>query len=142
MTETQDWMLDAQLARDTLFVRDGALSRVLLMNDAAYPWLILVPRRAGATEIIDLPEPDQSFLLGEGALASRAIKSLTRCDKLNVAALGNSVAQLHVHVIARFRTDAAWPRPVWGVQPPRAYGERDRQAFVAALQRAFGPDSP
>ena len=92
--------LHPQLARDTVPVGDLPLSRVLLANDANYPWLILVPRRPGLVELIDLEENAQVQLLGEIAAAARALKAITECDKLNIAALGNQVAQLHVHVIA------------------------------------------
>ena len=115
------WSLDPLLARDTVPVGDLPLARVLLINDANYPWLLLVPRRDGVREIIDLPYLEQAQLMTEVAHASRALKELTGCDKINVAALGNVVPQLHVHVIARFRGDAAWPKPVWGAVPARAY---------------------
>jgi diadenosine tetraphosphate (Ap4A) HIT family hydrolase len=130
--------LDPQLAADTVPVGDLALSRVLLATDANYPWLILVPRRAGATELIDLAEPDQAQLLREITTASTALKSITACDKLNVAALGNMVAQLHVHVIARRHDDAAWPKPVWGVAPPRAYAADAMPTLIAALRSRLG----
>ena len=107
----QDWSLDPQLARDTLAIGDLALSRLLLMNDANYPWLILVPRRPGLSEIIDLG-PEETQLMTEISQVARALKAVTACDKLNVAALGNLVPQLHVHIIARRTSDAAWPRPV------------------------------
>ena len=100
-------------------------------NDANYPWLILVPRLPGLVELIDLEENAQVQLLGEIAAAARALKTITACDKLNIAALGNQVPQLHVHVIARRRTDAAWPKPVWGVQPPLAYKESGLQELCS-----------
>src|SRR4029077_2940595 len=103
-----DWSLHPQLATDTMPVCDLALSRLLAMNDANFPWLILVPRRAGVSEIIDLGA-EQSVLMDEISLVSRALKDATRCDKLNVAAIGNVVPQLHVHVVARCKDDAAWP---------------------------------
>jgi len=129
------WTLDERLAQDTVPVGDLALCRVLLAKDANYPWLILVPRRPGVTEIIDLPEAEQAQLLGEVAAASRALKAITECDKLNVAALGNVVAQLHVHVIARRHSDPAWPKPVWGAAPAEAYAERNLQGLLAALRQ-------
>ena len=115
----QIWSLHPQLAQDTVPVGDLALSRVLLANDANYPWLILVPRRPGLIELIDLEENEQVQLLGEIAAAARALKSITECEKLNIAALGNQVPQLHVHVIARRHSDAAWPKPVWGAAAAR-----------------------
>src|SRR5262245_998352 len=104
-----DWTLHSQLTRDTAHLVDLPLSRVLVMNDANYPWLILVPRKADITEIIDLDAGEQAQLMGEVARAARALREVTACHKLNIAALGNMVPQLHVHIIARFRHDAAWP---------------------------------
>jgi diadenosine tetraphosphate (Ap4A) HIT family hydrolase len=132
-----DWSLDPQLARDTVPVGDLALTRVLLANDANYPWLILVPRQAGLTEIVDLATKDQGRLVGEIAATARALKSIVECEKLNIAALGNLVAQLHVHVIARRHSDAAWPKPVWGVSPPLAYDPAVRDGLIGALRRAL-----
>jgi len=131
------WSLHPQLAADTVPVGDLALSRVLLSNDANYPWLILVPRRPGLVEIIDLEENAQVQLLGEVAAAARALKSITECEKLNIAALGNQVAQLHVHVIARRHSDAAWPKSVWGACPPIAYNPAVRDGLIGALRRAL-----
>ena len=125
------WSLHSQLKKDTIDIGDLPLCRVLVIKDAHYPWLLLVPRRAGAVEIIDLDEVAQAQLMTEISRVSRALKDITKCDKLNVAALGNLVPQLHVHVIARRTNDAAWPRPVWNV------GER--VAFEAdALRRRLG----
>ncbi|HEY5379261.1 MAG TPA: HIT family protein [Pseudolabrys sp.] len=132
------WSLHPHLAADTVPVGDLALARVLLANDANYPWLILVPRRANVTELIDLAEREQMQLTGEIAQASQALKAITECEKLNIAALGNVVAQLHVHVIGRRHSDKAWPKPVWGVAPPTAYEPAVRDGFIAALRRALG----
>ena len=131
------WSLHPQLAQDTVPIGDLTLSRVLLANDANYPWLILVPRRPALVEIIDLDENEQVQLLGEIASAAKALKAITECEKLNIAALGNMVAQLHVHVIARRHSDAAWPKPVWGAAPPIAYDPKMRDGFIAALRRAL-----
>jgi diadenosine tetraphosphate (Ap4A) HIT family hydrolase len=100
------------------------------MNDRAYPWLILVPRRNGVREIIDLSSADQALLLREIGQASRAIKKALKPEKLNVAALGNVVPQLHVHVIARFTDDPAWPRPIWGVQAPQLFDSDEAEVEV------------
>jgi diadenosine tetraphosphate (Ap4A) HIT family hydrolase len=108
---------------------------VLVIKDANYPWLLLVPRREGAVEIIDLDEVAQAQLMTEITRVCRAMKDVTRCDKLNVAALGNMVPQLHVHVIARRTGDAAWPRPVWGVAPPLPHDATEVQAFISAIRR-------
>jgi diadenosine tetraphosphate (Ap4A) HIT family hydrolase len=132
------WSLHPQLERDTAFVGELALSRLLAMNDSNYPWLVLVPRRAGIIEIIDLDAPARAALMAEIAQVAAALKGLTRCDKLNVAAIGNVVPQLHVHVVARRQDDPAWPRPVWGAMPARPYAAADLQAFVGALRDAIG----
>lgn len=129
------WSLHPQLDQDAGVVSDLPLSRLLLMNDANYPWLLLVPRRAGASEIVDLDDADQRQLMSEIAAVSRALKALTGCDKLNVAALGNAVPQLHVHIIARRRDDPAWPRPVWGVRPALARDAGAAEQLAAALRR-------
>ena len=132
---TPQWSLHPQLAKDTINIGDLPLSRVLVINDANYPWLLLVPRRIGVSEMIDLDEVEQAQLWTEIARTGRALKTVTECDKLNIAALGNVVPQLHVHVIARFRNDAAWPKPVWGAVPPRAYGREELHNFVTPLRK-------
>ena len=132
------WELHPQLAADTVPVGDLALSRLLASRDANYPWLLLVPRRTGAIEIVDLDPADQSELLHEMTRVAHTLKSVTRCDKLNIAAIGNVVLQLHVHVVARRCIDAAWPRPVWGAVPARAYAPGALDEFVAAIRRDLG----
>jgi len=129
--------LHPQLAQDTVPVGDLPLARVLLANDANYPWTILVPRRPGLVEIIDLEENEQVQLLGEIAKTAQALKSITECEKLNIAAIGNVVSQLHVHVIARRHSDAAWPKPVWGAVPAIAYDPAVREGLIGALRRAL-----
>jgi len=138
MIDSLQWFLHRQLEQDTETIGDLPLSRLLLSNDANYPWLLLVPRRAGACEIIDLEEADQRQLMTENAEVSRALRAVASCDKLNVAAIGNLVPQLHVHIVARTRCDAAWPMPVWGTVPTRAYDPADRERLVAALRRKSG----
>ncbi|MDQ7247842.1 HIT domain-containing protein [Dongia sedimenti] len=125
-----DFELDPRLDNDSLFLTDWPLCRVLRMNDRAYPWLILVPRRTGKREIIDLSTADQGLLLEEIGRASRAIKTALKPEKLNVAALGNVVAQLHVHVVGRFADDPAWPRPIWGVQAPQPFDSDEAEVEV------------
>ena len=127
------WSLHPQLHADTALVCDLALSRVLVMNDANFPWLILVPRRTDVTEIFDLGA-EQVTLLNEMSLASRALKEITQCDKLNVAAIGNVVPQLHVHIVARRKDDALWPKPVWGAASPRAYDPAALERFTTAIR--------
>lgn len=135
-----DWSLHPQLAEDTAEIGDLPLSRVLVSKDANYPWLVLVPRRARAVEIIDLNKAEQAQLMTEIARVSRALRDITKCHKLNVAALGNAVPQLHVHIIARHTADAAWPRPIWGAAPPRAYDPREVEKFIGALRARIGLD--
>lgn len=132
-----NWSLHPTLRADTVPLGDLLLSRALIATDANYPWLILVPRRADVTELIDLDAADRAQLMDEIAAVSAALRAVTACDKLNIAALGNMVSQLHVHVIARRNGDAAWPKPVWGVQPARAYAPDALDRFHAAMQRAL-----
>ena len=129
--------LDARLESDTAPVGDLPLSRVLLNNDGNFPWLILVPRRAGLVELIDLDENEQLALMAEIARAASVLKSATKCDQLNIAALGNVVAQLHVHIIARRKDDAAWPKPVWGVKPALAYQPAARGRLIDAIRHGL-----
>jgi len=129
------WELHPQLARDTINIGDLPLSRVLVVNDANYPWLLLVPRRPGVSEIIDLDEVEQAQLWTEIARAGRTLREVTECDKLNIAALGNVVPQLHVHVIARRASDAAWPKPVWGAVPALAHDKAALERFIQTLRR-------
>ena len=138
MAET--WTLHPQLDRDTASIGDLPLSRVLIINDANYPWLLLVPRRANIIELTELDDVEQAQLMTEVTRVARALRAVTNCDKLNIAALGNVVPQLHVHVIARFRNDPAWPKPVWGAVPPRAYEREALHDFVAPLRRKMWLD--
>ena len=133
-----DWTLHPQLKRDTESLGDLALSRVLVNNDASYPWVILVPRRPNLVEMVDLDDPAQAQLMTEMARVARALRDVTACHKLNIAALGNMVPQLHVHVIARFRHDAAWPNPVWNVVPRRPYEREKLETFAAPLREKLG----
>jgi len=128
--------LHPQLAADCVVIGDLPLCRLLLMDDANYPWCILVPRRAGVREIHELAPDDQALLLGEVTQLSAAMQSLFAADKMNVAALGNVVPQLHVHVIARHAGDPAWPRPVWGAVPRLPYAAAERDAMVARLRES------
>ena len=127
--------LDPRLAADTLPVAALGLSDLRLMNDRRFPWLILVPRRAGAAEIIDLADGDRAALLGEIVRASEALRAAAQCDKLNVGALGNIVRQLHIHVVARVAGDAAWPGPVWGSGTAIAYMPGEAGRLIAALHK-------
>lgn len=126
-----DFTLHERLAADTIEVTQWPLSLVLLMNARQWPWLILVPRRPSIRELYELSKPDQHALMSEIVRASKRLTQLVRPDKINVAALGNAVPQLHVHVIARFTSDPAWPKPVWGTVPPEQY-------FQDGLGRTLG----
>ncbi len=138
MNQPSEWELHPQLAQDTFLVGDLALSQVLASRDAGYPWLILVPRRVEVNEIIDLSPADQAVLMAEIAKVSVALKALTKCDKLNVANIGNMVPQLHVHIVARKRGDAAWPKPVWGAAPAQIYPSRVLEKFADDMRDAMG----
>jgi diadenosine tetraphosphate (Ap4A) HIT family hydrolase len=127
------FVLDPRLEADTHPVMELGLSSLRLMNDARYPWFILIPRVDGVVEILDLSELDQARLWGEIRQLARFLRGAVPGAKLNVAALGNVVPQLHVHLLARTPEDDAWPRPVWGVHPPipRTQGEVDHWASQA-----------
>jgi|TARA_R110001583_G_scaffold18663_3_gene73990 diadenosine tetraphosphate (Ap4A) HIT family hydrolase len=129
--------LHEALARDCAFVGDLALCRLLLMNDKQYPWLILVPRRAEMREICDLSGDDQLQYLQESNLCSAILRSEFGAEKLNIAALGNMVPQLHIHHIARFSSDPAWPKPVWGQLPAKPYSTDELQGVVAQLRQVI-----
>ncbi|SEV87654.1 HIT family protein [Luteibacter sp. 329MFSha] len=130
--------LDPRLAGDTLVVGDLALCRVLLMRDARFAWLVLVPRRHGLVEIADLPADDRARLWREVDEAAAALRASAPCDKLNVGALGNIVRQLHVHVVARREGDAAWPGPVWGSGTAEPYADGVAERLVEALRAGLG----
>ncbi len=127
------------LAADTRPVLDLPLCRVLLMNDAQYPWLILVPRLPDLREVHDLPAQLRAQLWAEVDAVAEALAGHVQADKMNVATLGNQVPQLHVHCIARFRDDAAWPRPVWGVHSPRPYDDAEASQRIARLKTLLVP---
>ena len=129
-----DFVLHPRLVGDTVFVTDWMLSRVLLMNDARYPWLILVPRRDGATEIFDLNPEDRAALIVEIARASEGLKKLSAAAKINIGALGNLVPQLHVHIVARNPGDAAWPAPVWGHGTSVPYSDDAAKSLIERLR--------
>lgn len=109
-----DFELDSRLAADSVFIADGPLSQVRLMDDTRFPWLVLVPRIAGATEWLELDGSQQRLLLAEINQAGQLLRQSPDVEKLNIGALGNIVRQLHVHLVGRHPGDAAWPGPVWG----------------------------
>ena len=127
------FILDDRLAKDTIHLLELPLCRFLLMNDRRYPWLILVPRHNGLSEIHDLRDKDQSTLISEVTASTRALEKLFQPEKINVAALGNLVSQLHIHVIARFEEDEAWPNPVWGIGKSVIYYKNEQNHLVNQL---------
>lgn len=133
--------LDARLQQDTLLIGDYPLCRLLLMNDAHYPWFILVPRREEVSELFQLDQADQQQLLRESVGLAEILKDVFGADKMNVANLGNVVSQLHVHVIVRRREDASWPGPVWGQHAALPYEaqqvEQIRSKLRAVLDDGF-----
>ena len=132
-----EFTLDPRLESDTIAVGDLALSSVLLLNDARFPWLVLVPRRPGASEITDLSDADAATLMQEVRIATRVLLELSKPDKINVGALGNVVPQLHVHVVGRFRSDPAWPGPVWGFGTRAPYPDHAASALVERAAALF-----
>lgn len=131
------WHLHPQLANDTVPVIELALCETRLMDDANHPWLVLVPRVVDAVELLDLDPTQRGQLASEIDAASRVLKALFKPHKLNIAALGNLVPQLHVHVIARYTDDIAWPRPVWGAANARPYAPEELIERVNALRAAL-----
>lgn len=129
--------LHSRLAADTFTLGRLKLCRVLLMNDSRYPWCLLVPARAGVTEIHQLSDGDQGQLIRESSLLASRMMDAFPADKMNVASLGNVVPQLHVHHVARRRGDAAWPGPVWGAGAAVPYDERRLAETCARIERAL-----
>lgn len=125
--------LDRTLAGDTIPVAHWPLCEVLLMNDAGYPWLILVPRREGLRELYELTRPDRQQWLAESTVLGEWLMGAFQGDKLNIAALGNVVSQLHIHHVVRYRSDPAWPAPVWGHQPRQPYSGEERTKTLQKL---------
>ena len=118
---SDNFVLHELLVKDCHRIADWPLCRVLLMDDTHYPWLVLVPRVTGAKDLDELDDETLTACMREVSLASRRLKELTKAHKINVAALGNQCPQLHIHIIARYREDAAWPGPVWGKAPLSPY---------------------
>jgi diadenosine tetraphosphate (Ap4A) HIT family hydrolase len=134
---TAGFSLHPRLAEDCLDVAGLDLCRVLMMKDAHYPWFILVPQRPEVTEIYQLGAADRAQLMDESVLLSRCMAELFRPDKLNIAAIGNLVPQLHVHHVGRFRDDPAWPNPVWGRLPALPYEDDAAAGRVEDMRRAL-----
>lgn len=127
-------ILHAQLKKDCFVLGRFPLSLLLLLNDANYPWFILVPQREHVSEIHQMSEPDQQQLMRESSLLAACIDTAFKADKINVAALGNVVPQLHIHHIVRYKTDPAWPAPVWGKLPALAYSKDEATLLCDQVQ--------
>jgi diadenosine tetraphosphate (Ap4A) HIT family hydrolase len=129
--------LDPKLKSDTHFVADLKISRLLLMNDVNYPWLILVPQKENAVELTDLTFDEQTEVLHEINLVAKILQQHFSCDKINIAALGNITRQLHIHVIARFKNDVAFPKPVWGFAQAKPYGEEAAWELIEKIKSSL-----
>lgn len=132
--------LDQRLQQDTLLLGDFPLCRLLLMNDANYPWFILVPRRDEVSELFQLDAQEQQQLWRESTELAEVLKDTFKADKMNVATLGNVVSQLHMHVIVRRKDDRAWPAPVWGKHPAKPYSDEQVAALRSKLRMALDDD--
>ena len=134
------FVLHPQLASDCIVVGQFELSTLLLMNDRQFPWFILVPRREDVTDVFQLDLADRAQLLDESCWLAEALKDAFAAHKINVAALGNMVSQLHIHHIARYREDPAWPAPVWGKLPAVPYNDDQLNECVTRLQTVLTSD--
>lgn len=132
-----EFTLDKRLAAVSVHALDLPLSRVMVMDDCRYPWLVLIPRRPHLTEMFELEPTDRVILTEELTVAASQLKTLTRCHKINVANLGNNVPQLHIHVIARNTDDFAWPNPIWGKGDAVPYEPSALESFVQKVVNMF-----
>ena len=129
-----NFVLHPRLQADTAFIAEWPLCRLLLMNDARYPWLLLVPRRADVVEMMDLATDDRAMLLHEMMRAGEILRGLPQVTKLNIGALGNMVPQLHVHIVGRHPGDPAWPGPVWGHSPATPYEAQNQDCLIGLVR--------
>jgi len=129
--------LHPQLAKDAVLLGQFLLSKLLLVKDANYPWLILVPAREGISEIFQLDEADQQQLQRESSCIAQLLAEEFNADKINIGALGNIVPQLHIHHIVRYESDIAWPGPVWGAHPAKDYTDAELTAIVEKVKKAL-----
>jgi diadenosine tetraphosphate (Ap4A) HIT family hydrolase len=129
--------LDPRLASDSTFVADLELCQIRLSHNAAFPWILLIPQRKEVSEIIDLNANDQKILMQEIALASEVMQSIFHPTKLNIASLGNIVSQLHIHIIARYHMDPAWPHPVWNSGVESVYDLKEKEECITRLKATF-----
>jgi len=133
-----EFKLHPRLQADCFLVGHLALCELLMMNDTHYPWFVLVPRRPDLNEIYQLSGPDRQLLLVESCVLSETLQTIYRPDKLNIAAIGNLVPQLHIHHVARYRTDIAWPAPIWGKLPPEPYTQKQADSRIRQLREGLG----
>ena len=131
---SENWVLDPRLQQDTKPVKELEISSVRLMNDQRWPWLILVPRIANAEEFFDLRAGHRDGAMNEAAIVGQKLQTITSCEKINIAMIGNMVRQLHIHVVARNSGDANWPGPIWGYGKAQAYSDDHAVALVAHLK--------
>ncbi len=131
------YALNEQLQKDSKMLGQFPLCDVLLMNDSQYPWVILVPRRANIREMYHLSQEEQHLLSDESAYVSQRLSDFFKAESMNVAALGNVVAQLHMHHVVRFKDDPTWPKPVWGALPAKAYSSVALEKLIEELTRLF-----
>ncbi len=129
--------MDYRLENDCVFIGTLSLCRIMLMKDANYPWVILVPQRADISEVFQLDPDDQEQLIWESSFVAERLLKTFDGDKMNIAALGNVVPQLHIHHVVRSRNDAAWPNPVWGAVPAKAYIVSELDRRVELLKNTF-----
>lgn len=133
----QDFSIDPRIERDSVAIADLGLCQLRLMRDARWPWLLAIPQRQGIAEMFELAPLDQTMLTFEVNEAAKALSSVTGAEKINVAAIGNIVRQLHVHIVARFEGDANWPGPIWGYGAPVPRSEEDIKALALKIAEAM-----
>ena len=139
----KNFILDPQLERDSSYCANGPLSQIRLMNDRRFPWLLLIPQGTELREITDLNQHEQQLLLKEINVLANGLRDLfPAVTKLNIAALGNMVAQLHIHIIGRHAQDAAWPKPVWGQGQAEPYPALELQQITTRIQTLVGTSFP
>jgi diadenosine tetraphosphate (Ap4A) HIT family hydrolase len=136
MTEVDldEFFLDPRLVATSEPVCELALCHVRLVDDARYPWLLLIPKRAGVSELFDLEQHDRAAVMEEVSTAARVLKDVTHCQKINIAMIGNVVSQLHLHIMARFVGDPTWPLPTWPKSYSHQYDNSAREALIAVLR--------
>jgi diadenosine tetraphosphate (Ap4A) HIT family hydrolase len=133
------FQLHPQLQKDCFLLGRFALSQVLLMNDCQFPWFILVPEREQVTEVFQLPPDERVLLQEESCFLAKALAAIFQADKMNIAAIGNIVPQLHIHHVVRFKTDLAWPAPVWGKLAAVPYSGNEKHEVIAKVRAKIAP---